>query len=58
LKDFRIIIKINVSRSHDGFVELPSGMLEASNSLSFYASQQKVFDDLGRDLLKNAFDGI
>jgi hypothetical protein len=24
---------------------------------SSYASQQKVFDDLGRDVLKNAFDG-
>ncbi|CAF3182883.1 unnamed protein product [Rotaria socialis] len=44
--------------SHDGFVELPSGILEADNSLSPYASQQKVFDDLGRDVLKNAFDGF
>ncbi|CAF3793982.1 unnamed protein product [Rotaria sordida] len=44
--------------SHDGFVELPSGILEADNSLSPYASQQRVFDDLGRDVLKNAFDGF
>ncbi|CAF4626294.1 unnamed protein product [Rotaria sp. Silwood1] len=44
--------------SHDGFVEHPSGILEADNSLSPYASQQKVFDDLGRDVLKNAFDGF
>ncbi|CAF4024613.1 unnamed protein product [Rotaria magnacalcarata] len=43
--------------SHDGFVELPSGILEADNSLSPYASQKHVFDDLGRDVLKNAFDG-
>jgi hypothetical protein len=32
-------------------------MLEADNNSSPYASQQKVFDDLGRDVLKNAFDG-
>ncbi|CAM4741050.1 unnamed protein product [Rotaria magnacalcarata] len=44
--------------SHDGFVELPSGILEADNSLSPYASQKHVFDDLGRDVLKNAFDGF
>lgn len=44
-------------RSHDGFVELPSGVLEADSKISSYASQQKVFDDLGRDVLKNAFDG-
>jgi hypothetical protein len=48
---------MNFSRSHDGFIELPSGILEASNSASCFASQQKVFDDLGRDILKNAFDG-
>jgi hypothetical protein len=32
-------------------------VLEVANNLSPYASQQKVFDDLGRDVLKNAFDG-
>jgi len=32
-------------------------MLEADNTSSPYASQQKVFDDLGRDVIKNAFDG-
>jgi len=32
-------------------------VIEADNNLSLYASQQKVFDDLGRDVLKNAFDG-
>ncbi len=46
-----------MSRSHDGFVELPSGVFEADSKSSPYASQQKVFDDLGRDVLKNAFDG-
>ncbi|CAF3662340.1 unnamed protein product [Adineta steineri] len=44
--------------SHDGFTELPTGILEPSNSSSPYASQQKVFDDLGRDVIKNAFDGF
>ncbi|CAF0889778.1 unnamed protein product [Adineta ricciae] len=44
--------------SHDGFVELSSGKLEASDSSSNYASQQKVFDELGRDVLKNAFEGF
>jgi hypothetical protein len=33
-------------------------VLEAQDSSSCFASQQKVFDDLGRDILKNAFDGI
>lgn len=45
------------SRSYDGFIELPSGLLEASDATSSFVSQQKIFDDLGRDLLKNAFDG-
>ncbi|CAF3629264.1 unnamed protein product [Adineta steineri] len=44
--------------SHDGFVEHPSGIYQAKDSVSCYASQQKVFDDLGRDVLKNAFDGF
>ena len=47
----------NPPRSHDGCVELPSGVLEPETGSSPYASQQKVFDDLGRDVLKNAFDG-
>lgn len=46
-----------LSRSNDGYMELPSGILEADNKSSAYASQQKIFDDLGRDVLKNAFDG-
>lgn len=45
------------SRSHDDFIELPSGLLEAKDSTSSFVSQQKLFEDLGRDLLKNAFDG-
>jgi hypothetical protein len=32
-------------------------VLEPDSNLSSYASQQKVFEDLGRDVLKNAFDG-
>ena len=48
---------IEFSRSHDGFIELPSGFLESKDSISLFVSQKKVFDDLGRDLLKNAFDG-
>ncbi|UJR22741.1 hypothetical protein I4U23_025773 [Adineta vaga] len=44
--------------SHDGFIELPSGKLEPNNSSSLYANQQKVFDDLGHDVLKNAFEGF
>ncbi len=56
-KDIWIRLMINFFRSHDDFVELPSGIFEASDSFSSYASQQKVFDDLGRNMLKNAFDG-
>ena len=44
-------------RSHDGFIELPSGILEASSSASYFASQQRIFNDLGRDILGNAFEG-
>ncbi|CAF0816111.1 unnamed protein product [Adineta ricciae] len=44
--------------SHDGFIELPSGILESKDNSSAYASQQKVFNDLGRDVIKNAFDGF
>lgn len=51
------IVHIQFYRSHDGFIELPSGLLEAKDSTSLFVSQEKVFDDLGRDLLKNAFDG-
>ncbi|CAF3096199.1 unnamed protein product, partial [Rotaria sp. Silwood2] len=43
--------------SHDGCTEHPSGILEVNDICSFYVSQQKVFDDLGRDILKHAFDG-
>ncbi|KAI3388277.1 hypothetical protein SNEBB_000716 [Seison nebaliae] len=43
--------------SHDGYSEGGDGLLEASAG-SNYASQQKVFDDLGKGVLKNAFDGF
>lgn len=56
-RSFETKNNIFLYRSHDGFVELPSGLREADKPLSPYASQQKVFDDLGRDVLKNAFDG-
>ena len=44
--------------SHDGFTEKPDGYLIPSSSSSKYASQQKVFDDLGRGVLENAFEGF
>lgn len=50
-------LSVKYFRSHDGFIELPSGILESDTPSSLYASQKKVFDDLGRDVLKNAFDG-
>ncbi|CAF1220965.1 unnamed protein product, partial [Didymodactylos carnosus] len=43
--------------SHDGFIESPTGELTAING-SQYASQQQVFDDLGRDVINNAFAGF
>jgi hypothetical protein len=43
-------------RSHDGFVANKNGILEPSPG-SKYASQQTVFNDLGRGVLKNAFEG-
>ena len=45
-------------RSHDDFIELPTGVLEAKSKSSSYASQDKVFNDLGQDVLKHAFDGL
>lgn len=32
--------------------------MESASSSSPYASQQKVFDDLGRGVLQNAFEGF
>ena len=41
--------------SHDGFTERDDGYLEGSGPQ--YADQQVVFDDLGRGVLANAWDG-
>jgi pSer/pThr/pTyr-binding forkhead associated (FHA) protein len=44
--------------SHDGYAEDPSsGVLLPDGPSSIYASQQKVFDDLGIDVLNNAWEG-
>ena len=45
-----------VFRSHDGYVTLEDGSLEASPGTN-YASQQRVFEDLGKGVLSNAFAG-
>lgn len=37
---------------------MPNGYLEPDSSSSKYASQKKVFDDLGRGVLENAFQGF
>jgi len=50
---FRILL-----RSHDGFTEKEDGYLVPASSSSRYASQQKVFDDLGKGVLENAFEGF
>lgn len=39
-------------------MEQPNGYLEPKSSKSNYASQKKVFDDLGRGVLDNAFEGF
>eukprot|EP01137_Pigoraptor_chileana_P032728 Opistho-2@22588 len=41
--------------SHDGFKERADGYLEAAQAR--YADQTKVFDDLGRGVLSNAWEG-
>lgn len=41
--------------SHDGFKEGPDGELIPLNDK--YATQQKVFNDLGQDVLTSAYDG-
>lgn len=44
--------------SHDGFVEDPAtGILRKSSSGSPYADQQTVFNDVGVDILNNAWEG-
>ncbi|CAI9737687.1 KIF28P isoform X5 [Octopus vulgaris] len=42
--------------SHDGFSEDEKGILQATNG-SRYSSQQLVFNDLGKSLLNNAYEG-
>jgi kinesin family member 13 len=44
--------------SHDGFAEDPAtGMLKKSTPTSIYADQQTVFNDLGVEVLDNAWNG-
>eukprot|EP00118_Oscarella_pearsei_P013302 m.105220 g.105220 ORF g.105220 m.105220 type:complete len:1030 (+) comp37217_c0_seq30:391-3480(+) len=43
--------------SHDGFTEEPNGYLAPATAGSNYADQKCVFDDLGRGVLKNAWEG-
>jgi hypothetical protein len=44
--------------SHDGYVEEPNTALMVPDGPgSMYASQQKIFDDLGMDVLNNAWEG-
>lgn len=43
--------------SHDGFKEDKNGIFVKDSPSSNYASQKMVFDDLGIDVLDNAFDG-
>jgi len=45
-----------IVRSHDGFTEDADGVLHP-NKGSKYASQQIVFDNLGKGVLNNAFEG-
>ncbi|XP_048735911.1 kinesin-like protein KIF28 isoform X5 [Ostrea edulis] len=42
--------------SHDGFQEKSDGILEPAGG-SNYASQRRVFEDLGQGVLDNAFEG-
>ncbi|KAF8570425.1 hypothetical protein P879_03450, partial [Paragonimus westermani] len=44
-------------RSHDGFRAEADGVLLPDGPTSRYASQQMVFDDLGKGVLDNAFKG-
>lgn len=44
--------------SHDGFTTDPvTGMFEKDSPDSNYASQINVFDDLGQEVIDNAFEG-
>lgn len=46
-----------MSRSHDGF-EINSNGYYLKSVNSNYASQKQIFDDLGKGVLQNAFDGF
>jgi hypothetical protein len=41
--------------SYDGYKSLETGLLEATDKR--YASQRKLFDDLGLEILRNTFEG-
>jgi pSer/pThr/pTyr-binding forkhead associated (FHA) protein len=43
--------------SHDGFTEEAGGLLVKDSPHSIYADQQTVFEDLGNDVLNNAWNG-
>ena len=43
-----------VSRSHDGFKENEDGILEATEEK--YTTQRKVYQDVGKMVLDNAFE--
>ncbi|XP_043916132.1 kinesin-like protein KIF28P [Protopterus annectens] len=43
--------------SHSGFVKTRNGMLVADSPSSRYADQKKIFNDIGRSLLDNAWQG-
>jgi len=45
---------LSLFRSHDGYEDV-DGMLEARTEK--YATQRKVFDNLGQGVLDNAFEG-
>lgn len=43
--------------SFDGFKQNPDGYMAPDGPSSRYCDQKKVFNDLGQDIIKNAFDG-
>mmetsp|Transcript_25485 Transcript_25485/g.4229 ORF Transcript_25485/g.4229 Transcript_25485/m.4229 type:complete len:111 (-) Transcript_25485:156-488(-) len=43
--------------SHDGFTEQANGILVKDSEYSQYADQQSVFNDLGIQVLNNAWEG-
>lgn len=57
IHDKYVLLYLQCIRSHDGFVENENGLLVPESNKSNYACQQKVFNDLGRGVLQNAFEG-